>query len=62
MNKKEENENPVIGREEVCKILGIGRNTYYEWCRKNIIPNKRIGRRIIVSRKRFFEWLETKDE
>ena len=62
MSENEENENPVMRCEEVCRILGIGKNTYYEWCRQNIIPNKRVSRRIIVPRKRFNGWLETKDQ
>jgi excisionase family DNA binding protein len=62
MSKKEEKENPVMRAEEVRKMLGIGRNTFYEWCRLNLIPHKRIGRLIIVSRKSFNAWLENKDE
>ncbi len=35
---------------EVAEILGIGRNTAYEVCRKGEIPTIRIGGRILIPR------------
>ena len=61
MSGNEKIENPVMRADEVCRLLGIGKNTFYEWCRLNLIPYKRVGRLIIVSRKRFKEWLENKN-
>ena len=51
-------ENPVMRACEVQRILGIGKNTFYEWCKQNLIPHKRVGRLIFISRKQFYEWLE----
>jgi excisionase family DNA binding protein len=50
MEKGEQKNNPIMRAEEVCKELGIGKNTFYEWCRLNLIPYKRVGRLIFVSR------------
>ena len=58
MSKNEEKENPVMRADEVREMLGIGKNTLYEWCRHNIIPHKRANRVILFSRKRIQEWLE----
>jgi len=51
MREMEQKENPIMRADEVIKILGIGRNTLYEWCRKGLIPHIRIGRLIFFSRK-----------
>jgi len=62
MGERKREENPVMRADEARQILGIGKNTFYEWCRLNLIPNKRVGRLIIISRKRFYDWLENKNE
>ena len=62
MNANEKEKNPVMRADEARQILGIGRNTFYEWCRLDLIPHKRVGRLIIISRKRFNDWLENKNE
>ncbi len=51
-------ENPVMRADEVQEMLRIGKNTLYDWCQRNIIPHKRVGRLILFSRKRIKEWLE----
>ena len=51
-------ENPVMRAYEVQKILGVGKNTIYEWCKQGLIPHKRVGQLIFISRKKFYEWLE----
>ena len=51
-------ENPVMRAYEVQKMLGVGKNTIYEWCKQGLIPHKRIGQLIFISRKKFYEWLE----
>lgn len=43
-----ENYNDVLSVGDVCKILGIGRNTAYEWLKTNIIPNRKIMRKYII--------------
>ena len=62
MDERKQEENPVMRADEVIRILGIGKNTFYEWCRLNRIPHKHVGRLIIISRKSFNDWLESNDE
>ena len=46
---------------EAARYLGIGRNSAYEAVRRNEIPSIRIGRRIVIPRHRFLEWLSASD-
>ena len=34
--------------EEVCEILGVGRNTVYEALRRNELPSVRVGGRVVI--------------
>ena len=53
----------AVRAEEVRRMLGgIGKNTLYGWVNQGLIPHKRVGRLIIISRKRFNDWLENKNE
>ena len=54
-------ENPVMRAEEVRRMLGIGRNTLYNWCQLGIIPHKRVRRVIFFSRERIQEWLDNNE-
>ena len=54
-------EGPIMRADEVCRLLKIGRNTLYEWCRLGIIPRKRVGRILLFSRKQIYEWLENNE-
>jgi excisionase family DNA binding protein len=47
--------------DEVRQMLGIGKNTLYNWCELDIIPHKRVGRVILFSRKRIQEWLDNNE-
>lgn len=47
----------VLSVEEVARLLGIGRNGAYEAIQRGEIPHLRIGRRIMIPRDRFEEWL-----
>ena len=58
---KRQQENGVMRADEVRRELGIGRNTFYEWCRLGMIPHKRVGRLIFVPRKSFNDWLENEN-
>lgn len=60
-NPMKNEENPVMRAEEIRHILPIGKNTLYTWVNEGKIPCKRVGRIILFSRKRFYEWLETMD-
>jgi len=44
--------------DEVAELLGIARGVAYECVRNGSIPATRVGRRWLVSRKRFHAWLE----
>lgn len=54
-------ESPIMRADEVCRLLKIGRNTLYEWCRLGIIPHKRVGRILLFSRKQIYAWLENNE-
>ncbi len=60
-NQIKTEENPVMRADEIRRILPIGKNTLYTWVSEGKIPCKRVGRIILFSRKRFYEWLETMD-
>jgi excisionase family DNA binding protein len=61
MKMNENNEGPYIRANEVQKMLKVGRNKIYEWCKQNKIPHKRVDRIILFSRKRIQEWIENKE-
>lgn len=46
---------------EVAQLLGLSIDKVYELVRANIIPHLRLGRRIIIPRKRFEAWLNSSD-
>ena len=60
-NPMKNEENPVMRADEVWRILRVGKNTLYTWVAEGKIPYKRVGRVILFSRKRFYEWLENRD-
>ena len=47
--------------QEVAEILGVSSDKVYELIRGNVIPHKRLGRRIIVPAKPFDAWLNNSD-
>lgn len=49
----------VLNAKEVAKVLGLSRAGTYELMRQKDFPAKRIGKRIIVTRDEFLEWLKT---
>lgn len=61
MDERGQEENLVMRADEVWQLLGIGRNTLYNWCELGIIPHKRVGRVILFSRKRIQEWLDNNE-
>lgn len=46
-----------ISSSETCKLLGIGRSTFYALVKSGTIPHIRIGRKIIVPVKELDETL-----
>ncbi len=65
--------NRILQASEVWPMLGIGRNTLYEWCDQGLIPHKRVGGRIdeitgehrrgrlLFSERCLLEWLENRE-
>ena len=51
-------ERSVLTVEETARVLGVGRNTAYEACRRGEIPHVRIGRRIVVPVEALLRWLQ----
>ena len=51
-------ENLIMRAVELRKMLGVGKNTIYDWCRQGMLPHKRVGRVILFSRIKIKEWLE----
>lgn len=51
-------EPPTIEPGEIATVLGVGLNSVYEGLRNGEIPSLRVGRRWIVSRRRFMAWFE----
>ena len=49
----------VLNAKEVAKVLGLSLAGTYELMREMDFPAKRIGKRIIVPRDEFLEWLKT---
>jgi excisionase family DNA binding protein len=48
--------------DEVAALLGIARGVAYEAVRDGSIPATRVGRRWLVPRKRFHNWLDGTNE
>ena len=51
----------VLEVEDLCEILGIGRNTAYKILKNNIIPNRRIGRKYIIPKCGVINYLKNMD-
>ena len=47
--------------QEVAALLGVSSDKVYELTRANVIPHKRLGRRIIIPAKPFDAWLNSSD-
>jgi excisionase family DNA binding protein len=47
----------VYSVQETSKILNIGMNRTYKLLQSNIIPNVRIGKKILIPKKALENWL-----
>lgn len=47
---------------EVARLLNLSRGLTYQYLREGLIPATRIGRRWLIPRKRFHEWLDSLGE
>lgn len=48
----------IFGPRELSMILGISKNKTYEVVNRYDFPKIRVGRRIIISKKHFLEWMD----
>ena len=62
MSTSEKEGNLIMNAKEVSEWLRIGRNTLYDYCRRNLIPHRRVGRRILFSRQAMNKWFESRDQ
>jgi len=44
--------------DEAAELTGIGKNLMYEWANSKGFPMLRVGRRILIIKSKFVEWLE----
>ena len=49
----------VLNAKDVSEVLGLSLAGTYELMREKDFPAKRIGKRIIIPRDEFLEWLKT---
>ena len=47
---------------EVARMLNMNLGTIYQLLRNGVIPAKRLGRRWVISRKRFHQWLDDRGQ
>jgi excisionase family DNA binding protein len=47
--------------DEVAALLGVARSVAYEAVRTGLVPAIRVGRRWLIPRKRFHDWLDGRD-
>ena len=43
--------------DQLARFLGVNRKTVYEYAARNVIPHRRLGRRIVFSRAQVVSWL-----
>ncbi len=56
-------EKKVYTVDEITIMLDIGKRQAYELVKKNIFSTRKLGRKILISKKSFDEWLNgTQDE
>ncbi|MEA5453592.1 helix-turn-helix domain-containing protein [Sinomonas sp. JGH33] len=53
-----ENDRRPLRVEEAATLAGIGRGAMYTAVKDGTVPSLRIGRRVLIPRKAFFEWLD----
>jgi len=51
----------VLTPSDICNVLGISRNTAYEYMHSDGFPAFKVGKQYRVSKKRFLAWLDGND-
>lgn len=57
-----ETEQKTIEPPEIARAMNCGLALVYKGLRAGEIPSKRVGRRYIIGRRRFFAWLNDADD
>ena len=52
----------AFGAEEVAEILGVSRATAYVLMHRPEFPAFSVGKRLIISKEKFFAWLDGSSE
>jgi excisionase family DNA binding protein len=65
-NARSERKGKMVDRlvytvDEAAGLLGVSRGVAYEQVRSGIIPARRLGKRWVVPKRQFHEWLEGGD-
>lgn len=47
----------VYSIQEVADLLGLSRSYVYELVRNGTIPNRQLGRKRVIPKEKFIEWL-----
>ncbi len=53
---------PVLNADEVSLFLGISRSQAYELTRRIDFPAFKVGKRILIPREKFLEWIDNQIE
>lgn len=53
---------PVLCVEEAAKLLGVSRWLLLQEIKRGHIPHKRIGRRLVFSRQRLLDWMDSEED
>ena len=53
-----QDERLTITAKEAAAMLGVSMNTIYELSHREDFPSVRVGKRVLISRKRFIEWFD----
>lgn len=48
----------VLNAEDLSRFLGVSKGTCYSMLKRNDFPTIRIGKRLLVSKDKFLEWLD----
>ncbi|RJX27178.1 MAG: DNA-binding protein [Dethiobacter sp.] len=48
----------TLSVEEAAVVLDVNVNTVYEYCRQGMIPNRRLGKRVVIPRPALLKWLD----
>ena len=53
---------PVMCVDEAAELLGVSRWLLLQEIKRGHIPHKRIGRRLVFSRQRLLEWMQSDED